>query len=215
LYFLSATTELALPTREPHRAIFWSYRALGFGHVLSGYDHLLFVLGLLLLVHGRRRLLLTITAFTLGHSVTLAAAVLDAIAVDPDLVEICIAASFVLLAADIVNSATAGGRPGVFARHPSGVAGAFGLLHGLGFAGALEATGILSGEIPLALLAFNLGIEVGQLLFIACVLAFAGLLSSGLPTRLPAQCRLLPAYAIGTVAFAWVIERSLAALGLR
>lgn len=211
----SQTRRVVLPERVSRGEIFWSYGDLGFRHVLSGVDHLLFVLGLLLLVRDRRRLLVTITAFTVGHSITLAAAVLDAITVDPNIVEVLIAGSLVLLARDLVAAFTGSGSPGLFAKHPGWIAGAFGLLHGLGFAGALESAGLPADEVPLALVAFNLGIEAGQLVFIAAVLAIARVASLGLAQRLPPGWRVVPAYAIGTLAFAWVIERSLAALGLR
>lgn len=211
----SGTARLVLPKQASRSEIFWSYGDLGFRHVLSGYDHLLFVLGLLLLVRGRRRLLITISAFTLGHSIALAAAVLDAITVDPNVIEVLIAGSLLLLARDIVVAVTESGTPGPFAKRPGSVAGAFGLLHGLGFAGALESAGIPAGEIPLTLVAFNLGIEAGQLLFIGGVLAIAWVVPFGLSRRLPPRWQVVPAYAIGTLAFAWVIERSLAALGLR
>ena len=133
-----------------------TYLALGVEHILLGPDHLVFVLALLWLVRGRRELFATITAFTLAHSLTLAAAALGAVRVPGPPVEAAIALSILFLARDVVGAARGGGM-----RRPWLVAFVFGLLHGLGFAGALREVGLPEQAIPLALLCFNLGVELG------------------------------------------------------
>ncbi len=181
---------------------------LGVEHILGGVDHLLFVLCLVLLVDGARRLLVTITAFTLAHSVTLALATLGAVRVPSRPVEASIALSIVLLAVELVRRWR--GDAGLTARSPWLVSFAFGLLHGLGFAGALSEVGLPPGDIPLALLLFNVGVEVGQVAFVAVVL---GALAAGrwligrVRLVLPRWSPLVPAYAIGCVAAAWLLER--------
>ena len=181
-----------------------TYTRLGVEHILFGIDHLLFVLGLLLLSDGVWRLVRTITAFTVAHSITLALATLGVVSVPQAPVEATIALSIVFVAAEIVRR-----RAGEVAGHgvdPWIVAFTFGLLHGFGFAGALHAVGLPQGAIPLALLFFNVGVEAGQLLFIAAVLALAALLRR-LPLPRPSWgWRLLP-YAIGGVAAFWLMER--------
>jgi len=181
-----------------------TYLRLGVTHILGGFDHLLFVLALVILVSGARRLFWTITAFTVAHSCTLAAATLGWVHVPPPPVEACIALSIVFLATEIIH--VRAGRPGLAYRSPWIVAFAFGLLHGLGFAGALSEVGLPANAIPLALLFFNVGVELGQLLFIAAVLAvLAGFRRIPLP-RSEWSWR-LPAYAIGVLAAFWTIER--------
>jgi hypothetical protein len=181
------------------------YLGLGVEHILLGVDHLLFVFGLLLLVHGPWMLLKTITAFTLAHSITLALATLGLVAVPPRPVDAAIALSIVFLGAEILRARQ--GRPSLAASRPWVVAFAFGLLHGLGFAGALTELGLAPGEIPLALLFFNLGVEVGQLMFVAACLALAWALRR-LQVSWPRWAIPLPAYAIGTIAAFWLIERT-------
>jgi hydrogenase/urease accessory protein HupE len=146
-----------------------TYTALGIEHILTGFDHLLFVLALVLLVQGARRLVATVTAFTLAHSLTLAAATLGWMEVAGPPVEAAIALSIVFVAAEIVRSRQ--GRPGLTQRYPWVVAFVFGLLHGLGFASALAEVGLPQLAVPTALLFFNVGVELGQLVFIAVVLA--------------------------------------------
>ncbi|GGO79318.1 membrane protein [Marinobacterium nitratireducens] len=182
-----------------------SYLGLGVEHILLGVDHLLFVLTLVLLVTGWKRLLGTITAFTLSHSLTLVAATLGLLQVPGPPVEACIALSIAFVAAEIVRGRQ-GGAPGLTARAPWLVAFAFGLLHGLGFAGALADLGLPQQAIPLALLFFNLGVELGQLAFIAVVLSFmAGLRRLPLPAT-GWGWRLAP-YSIGAVSMFWLLER--------
>lgn len=186
-------------------ALVGTYFALGVEHILVGIDHVLFVLGLVLLVGWRRRLLLAITGFTLAHSTTLAASTLGWAALPQGPVEACIALSIVLLAVELVDE-----RPTVTRRLPGVVAFAFGLLHGFGFAGALQEIGVPPERAWLSLLGFNLGVEAGQLLVIAAA-GLVGLVARRLPQ--PRRWRLAAAYAGGTVAAAWAIERSVALLG--
>jgi hypothetical protein len=181
------------------------YVGLGIEHILLGIDHLLFVAGLLLLVRGPWMLIKTITAFTLAHSITLALATLGFVAVPSRPVDAAIALSIMFLGAEILRARQ--GRPGLAARRPWVVAFAFGLLHGLGFAGALTALGLAPGEIPLALLFFNVGVEIGQLLFVGACLALAWALRQ-LQVSWPRWAVPLPAYAIGTIAAFWFIERT-------
>ena len=193
-----------------------TYFVLGVEHILLGIDHLLFVLGLLLLVGNWRRLIVTVTAFTVAHSITLAAATLGLVHVPQAPVEAVIALSVMFVAAEILR--TAHGRASLTARTPWLVAFVFGLLHGLGFAGALREVGLPQTDIPLALLFFNVGVEVGQLAFIAAVvavLAVIGRLSSKWQERHTggawggeALVRTPLAYLIGCTAAYWTIERT-------
>jgi hypothetical protein len=186
---------------------------LGVEHILGGVDHLLFVLCLVLLVDGARRLLATITAFTLAHSVTLALATLGVVRVPSGPVEASIALSIVLLAVELVRRWR--GEVGTTVRRPWLVSFAFGLLHGLGFAGALSEVGLPADDIPLALFLFNVGVEVGQIAFVAVVLgviaAWRALARRG-AFVLPRWAPLVPAYAVGCVAAAWLLERVAAIL---
>jgi len=181
-----------------------TYLGLGVEHILLGIDHLLFVLALVLLVKGWKRLVGTITAFTLSHSLTLVAATLGVLQVPGPPVEACIALSIAFVAAEIVRGER--GRPGLTARAPWLVAFSFGLLHGLGFAGALANVGLPAQAIPLALLFFNLGVEVGQLAFIGALLAVMAS-ARRLPLQTPTWGWRLAPYSIGAVAMFWVIER--------
>jgi hydrogenase/urease accessory protein HupE len=182
----------------------WSYLVLGVEHILGGIDHLLFVLALLLIVHGGRRIFLTITAFTLAHSLTLVAATLGWVRVPGPPVEAIIALSIVFVAAEVVHGLR--GRPGLTARAPWVVAFSFGLLHGFGFAGALAQVGLPQTAIPLALLMFNVGVELGQLIFVVAVLALRRAFKASIVRR-PAWVSYFAPYAIGSVAMFWVIER--------
>src|SRR5436190_1564631 len=185
-----------------------TYTTLGIEHILSGFDHLLFVLALVLLVTGTRRLFVTITAFTAAHSLTLAGATLGWVQVPGPPVEASIALSIVFVASEIVHARQ--GRHSVTQQYPWVVAFTFGLLHGFGFAGALAEVGLPQSSIPIALLFFNVGVEIGQLLFVAAVLAaMAGGRRAVQRLRLPQPTwlwRLAP-YAIGALAIFWVIER--------
>jgi hydrogenase/urease accessory protein HupE len=185
------------------------YVLLGLDHILAGIDHLVFVLGLTLIVGGGWRLVKTITAFTVAHSITLALSTLGLVRVSQAPVEAVIALSIVFLARELLLLKQ--GRPGLTSRAPWLVAFIFGLLHGLGFAGALREIGLPPGDIPLALLAFNLGVEAGQLAFVAVVLVVMALDKRIYSNTLPKWLGLLPAYAIGTVAAFWTLERILGA----
>lgn len=193
-----------VPEHPQASTVFKSYFRLGLEHILSGWDHLLFVLGLVLLVSSRRALLWTVSAFTLGHSVTLSLAALGLIHVPPLPVEALIAFSIVLLAIELTRSQAV--HKTFFHRYPWALAFSFGLLHGLGFAGALAEVGLPPGEIPLALFSFNVGIELGQLAFIALVLMGQWALSWA-PKPLTSRSRGLAVYAIGCLSAFWLIER--------
>jgi len=182
-----------------------TYLTIGVEHILLGIDHLLFVLALLLVVQGWRRLVVTLTAFTVAHSVTLAAATLGLVNVPQQPVEAVIALSIVFVAGEIVHISQ--GRASMTRRWPWIVAFVFGLLHGLGFAGALSEVGLPEQSIPLALLLFNLGVELGQLLFIAAAAVVARLLLV-VDAKWPLWTKVLPAYGIGSMAVFWVVERT-------
>lgn len=187
-------------------AVASTYLLIGFEHILSGIDHLLFVLALLILVSNTRTLIWTITAFTVAHSITLAAATLGYVHFPQPPVEAVIALSIVFVASEIIHVGQ--GRPGLTQRKPWIVAFTFGLLHGFGFAGALTEVGLPQQAVPLALLFFNMGVELGQLAFLASVLFVIALVRRVLketPDWMPTAA----AYAIGVVASYWTIERVL------
>jgi hypothetical protein len=191
----------AAPTRLE---VAGTYLRLGIDHILAGFDHLLFVLALLLLVSGWRRLALTITAFTLAHSVTLAAATFELVRLPPTIVEALIALSIVLVAVEIVRCREGDG--GLATRWPWLIAFVFGLLHGFGFAGALAEIGLPDNAIPEALLFFNVGVEAGQLMVVTLALT-ALRLARGLGIHLPAWSWRPATYVIGSLAAFWTIER--------
>ena len=185
-----------------------TYTVLGVEHILTGFDHLLFVLALILLVQGKGRLIATVTAFTLAHSVTLVLATLGVLHVPGPPVEALIALSIVFVASEIVHARQ--GHPGLSERFPWMVAFVFGLLHGLGFAGALAEVGLPPLSIPTALLCFNVGVELGQLIFIAAVfglLALIGWMAQSVRVPQSAWLWRVPAYLIGGIASYWVFER--------
>jgi len=181
-----------------------TYLAIGFEHILLGIDHLLFVLALLVLVKGTRTLIWTITAFTVAHSLTLASATLGFVTFPQAPVEAVIALSIVFVASEIAHASQ--GRPGLTQRKPWIVAFTFGLLHGFGFAGALTEVGLPEQAVPLALLFFNVGVEVGQLSFVAAVILIAAVAKRFLH-NIPEWLPTASAYAIGTIASFWTIER--------
>jgi hydrogenase/urease accessory protein HupE len=194
-----------------------TYFVLGVEHILTGVDHLLFVLALLFLVRSWRRLVATVTAFTVAHSITLAAATLGLVHVSQTPIEAIIALSVVFVAAEILHAAR--GQPGLTARAPWIVAFVFGLLHGFGFAGALRDVGLPEKDVPLALLTFNLGVEAGQLLFIVAAVAVLAALSRVLarrsaethgPWAAEEKLQVPVAYVVGSVAAFWVVERVVA-----
>ena len=183
-----------------------TYAVIGIEHILLGFDHLLFVLALVMIVKSTRRLLWTVTAFTVAHSITLSLATLGVIHVPGPPVEAIIALSIVFVATEIIHQRQ--GREGLASRKPWVVAFAFGLLHGLGFAGALAEVGLPENSIPLALLFFNIGVEIGQVLFIVEVLAIYHLAKKAIAGRFDLH-RLdpIPVYFIGGIASYWVFER--------
>lgn len=201
-----------VPARAGKMEVARDYLRLGFVHILEGADHLLFVLGLLLLVSGAWRLVKTITAFTIAHSITLSLATLDILTLPAQPTEAIIALSIVFLATEILRRRV-DGSPGLTERWPWLIAFGFGLFHGLGFAGVLAELGVPQHEVPLALLAFNIGVEAGQLVFVGAVLvAMAALRALRLP-RL-AWGRVAIGYVVGGVAAFWTIERVVQSVGL-
>jgi hydrogenase/urease accessory protein HupE len=193
-------------------AVIGTYLVLGTEHILLGIDHLLFVLALLLLVGSVRRLVVTVTAFTVAHSVTLGAATLGLVNVPQAPVEAVIALSILFLAAEL-GQQTLGARPrrDIALEFPWIVAFVFGLLHGFGFAGALAEVGLPEHALPLALLFFNVGVELGQLLFVFAVLGLAWIWRRAyLP--IPRLWRGAAAYGLGSVAAFWVIDRTIGAI---
>lgn len=190
---------------SPHRIeVARTYLALGFEHILTGVDHLLFVSGLLLLVNGFKRLVQTVSAFTLSHSVTLTLATLGFVHVPPAPVEAVIALSILFVAYEVIRSHE---HPqGLAQRKPWLVAFTFGLLHGLGFAGGLSAAGLPVGHIPLALAFFSAGVEVGHFSFVTAALLLM-VATRHWAARLPAWSWRVPPYAIGTTAAYWLIAR--------
>jgi hydrogenase/urease accessory protein HupE len=202
-----------VPAQPSSLDVVQTYTLLGMNHILLGIDHLLFVLALLLLVKGARRTIATVTAFTVAHSITLAGATLGFVHVPVPPVEAVIALSIVFVAAEIIHSQQ--GSPGMTQRYPWIVAFSFGLLHGFGFAGALADVGLPSTAIPIALLCFNVGVEFGQLLFIAGVLGVFAVSHQiirrihvlQLDSPWMSLARAVPAYAIGSLAVFWLIQR--------
>jgi hydrogenase/urease accessory protein HupE len=183
-----------------------TYTVLGIEHILTGFDHLCFVLALLLIVGFNHRLFWTVTAFTLAHSATLALATLGVIHVPGPPVEATIALSIVVVASEIVQLQR--GRVGLAASKPWLVAFVFGLLHGLGFAGALAEVGLPANSIPLALLFFNVGVEIGQLLFIGGAFGVAYMLNKlAAGSERTRSARLVSAYFIGGIASYWLVDR--------
>jgi len=194
-----------IPQKASKSKVAGSYLLLGIEHILGGFDHLLFVLGLLLLVRSTMLLIKTITSFTLAHSVTLAMATLGFVHVPQAPVEAVIALSIIFLATEL--SKRHRGETGLTTRAPWLVALCFGLLHGFGFAGALTEVGLPQTDIPLALLFFNVGVEIGQLMFVAGVLVVTWMVKQ-LKFRWPVWVEQVPAYAIGSLAAFWFIQRT-------
>jgi hydrogenase/urease accessory protein HupE len=187
----------------------WGYLTLGIEHILFGIDHLLFVLGLLLIVRDRWMLLKTITSFTIAHSITLAIATLG-YATAPILpLNAAIALSILFLGPEVVRSMR--GETSRTIRHPWVVAFAFGLLHGFGFASGLTTLGLPTHEIPIALLLFNVGVEMGQLFFVAVILQLARSFNT-LELRWPRWVEWVPAYAVGSLGAFWFIQRTIVLL---
>ena len=214
-----------LPRHSPEEspsssAVAKTYTVLGIQHILEGIDHLLFVLCLIIVAGINRKLLITITGFTLAHSITLALAALGVLNIPVPPVEAVIALSIVFLATEIAKTCRdeasgegGGNRDSLTYRYPVTVSMSFGLLHGFGFAAVLSEIGLPRTEIPTALLFFNVGVELGQLAFIAAVILAFALLRlvanrvSLVPGSFPHLAPKFAAYAIGTIAAYWTIER--------
>jgi hydrogenase/urease accessory protein HupE len=202
-----------IPQRATKKAVAWSYLKMGAIHIFAGIDHLLFVLALVVIVPNRWMLLKTITAFTVAHSITLALATLGFVNVPSAPTEAVIALSIVFLAVEIVRSHR--GKFSFAAQYPWIVAMTFGLVHGLGFAGALSEVGLPQHEIPLALLMFNVGVELGQIAFVIvtlCLLAVFRLVCAKIPAVGQVSRWQLVPYAIGCVAAFWTIQRTMSFL---
>jgi hydrogenase/urease accessory protein HupE len=202
----AASPVLTIPPHPHPLDVARDYCRLGVIHILDGPDHLLFVFGLILLAGPRRRLLATVSAFALGHSVTLTLAALGIVGFPSRPIEAAIAVSVLLLAVELARRPV---EPTLMRRRPWAMAALFGLLHGLGFAGALREAGLPPGETSLALLSFNVGIETGQLLFVLAVLALRRTVGP-LPAGLPAWAQRISVYGMGSLGGYWALERALA-----
>ena len=199
-----SSPQFTIPLQASKLKVAGDYWRMGTVHILEGADHLLFVLALMLIVTGFKPLLKAVTAFTVAHSITLALATLGIVHIPSAPTEALIALSILFLAVEIIHSKQ--GKISLTEQYPWVVAFAFGLFHGLGFAGALSEIGLPQQEIPLALLMFNVGVETGQLMFIAVVLTLFAVLRR-LPVTLPqGTWRVLP-YSIGSIAAYWTIDR--------
>jgi len=192
-----------VPAEQSSWSVAWEYLKLGVRHILYGLDHLLFVASLMLIVRDWRILVKTITAFTLAHSITLALATFGLVTLPGPPVEAMVALSILLVAAEAVRMER--GERSLTIAWPWVVAFGFGLLHGFGFAGAMIELGLPQRDVPLALLFFNVGVEIGQLAFIAAILAVA--YSARLIFTLGKPIRMAAAYGIGSVAAFWTVER--------
>jgi len=197
------------PTLQTWIELARTYVNLGTDHILLGADHLLFVLGLVWIVGGGWRLVKTITAFTIGHSASLAAAAFGLIGVPERPLKACIALSIVFIGIEIVKQQR--GETGLTARYPWAVAFTFGLVHGVGFASALAGLGLERRLLPIALFFFNIGVEIGQLAFVLLVLALMWA-HRRLDAVVPRWGDALPAYAIGSVSMFWFFGRLLRVL---
>jgi hydrogenase/urease accessory protein HupE len=208
-----ASPSVRLDLSPPRGLATPAYLRLGVEHILTGVDHLLFVLGLLLLVGPNWRLVKAVTAFTVAHSITLALASLGYIRFPSATIEALVALSILFVAVELVPRPSR--EPTLARRHPWLIAFVFGLLHGMAFAGALAQVGLPPNAAPQALLLFNIGVEIGQLSFIAAALAVFALLRrlGQRDWKSAGGARAIPAYAIGGLSAYWLIERSLAAIG--
>jgi hydrogenase/urease accessory protein HupE len=182
----------------------WAYFGLGVMHILTGIDHLLFVLGLLLLVPERRMLVKTITAFTAAHSITLAVATLGLARIPVSYIDTLIALSILFLGTEVVRHQREGTSFTI--RHPWVAAFGFGLLHGFGFASGLTAVGLPQHAVAMALLLFNAGIELGQLSFVIALIVL-GHICRALRVAYPRAAAVIPAYFVGTLGAFWTLER--------
>lgn len=194
-----------VPAEASSLQVIKTYTWLGIEHILLGFDHLLFVFALLLIVNNNRRLLLTITAFTIAHSITLAGATLGFVNIPQQPVEAVIALSILFLAVEIIHGKN--GHPGAAARWPWLIAFIFGLLHGFGFAGALAEIGLPQQAIPLALVFFNIGVELGQIIFVTVVLLLIWTFHQFKQPALLEKAETIAVYSIGSLSSFWLFER--------
>ena len=197
-------TSMIIPEEETLLNTVKTYLVLGTEHILLGIDHLLFVLALLLITPGFKKLIKTITAFTIAHSITLSLSALGFVGLPGPPVEAVIALSIVFLAYEIIKYYR--GEDSLAIKYPWIVAFVFGLLHGFGFAGALTSIGLPQTTIPAALLFFNIGVELGQILFILVAITVIWLLKKS-KLKFPSWVKLIPVYSIGSLACFWMIER--------
>lgn len=206
LYRIAATDpELTIPEDPDSVSVSARYTQLGIEHIWFGFDHLLFVAALFMLVGNLRMLFWTITAFTVAHSITLALVTLDAISVPVPPVEAVIALSIVFVALEVVRKLQ--GHSSLASRKPWVVAFAFGLLHGFGFASALAEIGLPRNNVPLALLFFNVGVELGQIAFVGALLAISARAQRLAKPGQLSVARLVSCYAIGGLASYWLLDR--------
>jgi hydrogenase/urease accessory protein HupE len=201
---------VTIEVRQSALSVVRTYFLHGVEHIIFGIDHLLFVLGLLLIVRDRWMLFKTITGFTVAHSITLAAATLGYVNVPAPPLNAAIALSILFMGAEVMR--TWRGETSFALRHPWVIACAFGLLHGFGFASGLISLGLPHGDIPLALLLFNIGVEAGQLLFIAVILLLERAFRL-LEISWPRPMEMMPAYLVGSLGAYWTIDRIAALLG--
>ncbi|MGD9809798.1 MAG: HupE/UreJ family protein [Sphingobium sp.] len=201
-----ATPEFVVPVRQSVAALAQSYFRLGVDHILTGYDHLLFLLCLIMICGTARRVVGAVTIFTLAHSITLAATTMGWIRLGTAPVEAAIALSIMFLAAEIVKQRK--GKVSITTQWPWIASFGFGLLHGFGFASALRTVGLPDDAIPLALLCFNLGVEAGQIIFVVAIVTIVALARRWMPASLRLAKPLPPV--VGTLAAFWFIERSIA-----
>jgi hydrogenase/urease accessory protein HupE len=205
-----ANDSYTVPAEATKWEVAQSYARMGTEHILEGYDHLLFLVALLLIVVSFRKLLWTITAFTLAHSITLALSTLGLVNFPSAPTEAVISLSILFLAIEILRIQK--GETPLTAKYPWIVSFSFGLFHGLGFAGALSEIGVPQNEVPIALLMFNVGVEVGQILFVSVVaglLLLARTIQNRLKLPIPQFANKLAPYAIGSIAAYWTIERTM------
>jgi len=200
-----SSPSMTIPERPSSAALAWSYFLIGIKHILEGVDHLLFVLGLLLIVRSTSMLIKTITAFTLAHSITLAIATLGYASTPLQPLNMLIALSILFLGPEIVRVWR--GQTSLTIRHPWIVAFGFGLLHGFGFASGLKTIGLPAHEIVVSLLMFNAGVEAGQLFFVAMIIAMLHSFRV-LEIHWPRWAELTPGYAVGSLGAFWVIQRT-------
>jgi len=207
----SDNTSYEIPEAQSRLEIFSDYVAMGIKHLLVGVDHILFVTCLVLLVTARRKLIWVVSTFTLGHSVTLSLSTLGLVTISTALAEVFIAFSVLYAAAELLSE----NDKSLIRRYPALMAGVFGLLHGLGFASVLADVGVPQLHIPLSLFAFNVGIEIGQLIVILLLLVLAFLLRSFIGKLKSREVKVgelkprLPIYAVGCLSSLWFWERLL------